>query len=101
MNLDEIIKKLCPGPNGSFSIRWNDEASVNRATVREWLAADLNDTYNEKDFISPEEKQKCIDTNSLWTVQWYPANPTSFYLIHAATFEAIMKELEEEVATDE
>lgn len=57
-------------------------------TVVEHLA-DLNgDLY---DWPSDEEKQRAIDTNELWTLQWYPKTPIGFNAVAAATLEALLE----------
>lgn len=42
--------------------------------------------------ISTEEKQKMIDTNEVWELQWYPDTPVSFYKVLGSTFEGVCKE---------
>ena len=42
------------------------------------------------DFESPEDKQVCIDTNELWTLQWYPNTPIGFNAVAASTLEKLL-----------
>jgi hypothetical protein len=35
-------------------------------------------------------KQRAIDTDSIWTLQWYPDTPIGFYAIAAPTLEELL-----------
>ena len=42
----------------------------------------INDYLNEehiREFISYEDAQECLQSNSIWEVQLYPRTPISFY----------------------
>ncbi len=41
-------------------------------------------------FPNDEEKQKCIDTNELWSIQWYPKTPGGFFCVAASTLEGAL-----------
>jgi hypothetical protein len=43
------------------------------------------------DFESDSEKQKCIDADDMWTMQWYPETPIGFNLIAAPTLEDLLR----------
>lgn len=43
------------------------------------------------DWVSEEEKQKAIETGSIWTVQWYPDTPVGFCVRTASTLEAALE----------
>lgn len=43
------------------------------------------------DFISYEEAQKCLLSDSIWEVQLYPISPISFYKTIASTLEECIK----------
>lgn len=46
----------------------------------------------EKDyFVSPEDLQKCIDTDELWGLQWYPETPIGFYKVNGSSLEIVLK----------
>lgn len=47
--------------------------------------------YDLCSWVSQEERQKAIETNELWTLQWYPRTPIGSYAIHASTLEALME----------
>jgi hypothetical protein len=44
----------------------------------------------EHDWISEEERKKAIETDSVWTLQWYPDTPIGSHCYAASTFEALM-----------
>jgi len=73
----------------------HNEYAGNYDTVTEQLDNDC-DYYSNDSWATPEEKQKAIDTNELWTLHWYPHSPVGFCLLHASTFEALMKYFEED-----
>jgi len=100
MNLDELKTALCKGEYSHLSIQWNDDIGANYSTAAEIIAENAHDYYDDESFISPEEKQKCIETNSIWTAHWYPDTPIGSYHLHASTFEALLKALEQEATND-
>lgn len=50
-----------------------------------------NDAWGDDDFVSIEDKQKCIETNDFWTIQWYPDTPVGFCYIVASTLEKALE----------
>ena len=48
-----------------------------------------------EEFVSPEEYQKCVDTDNVWSLQWYPDTPVSFFVIRAASLESIEAKIKE------
>lgn len=40
---------------------------------------------------SGDERKKAIDTNEIWTLQWYPNTPVGFNLIAASTLENLLE----------
>lgn len=94
MTLDQIKDALCVGEFSSFSITFNDGSGANYMSVEEWLFVDQSHFYCDDDFVGGKsERQRCIETNSLWTAQWYPNTPVGFCLLHAASFETLLKGL--------
>jgi len=47
-------------------------------------------TLLDDSWVSPEECQKAIISNELWTLQWYPDTPIGFHRVMASTLEAIL-----------
>lgn len=47
--------------------------------------------YGSDCWASEEQKQKAIETNDCWMLQWYPNNPTSCFIVAAADLEVLLK----------
>lgn len=43
------------------------------------------------EFSSEEEKNKVLETNEIWELQWYPDTPVGFYSVAAATLEECLR----------
>lgn len=43
-----------------------------------------------RECVSPEERQRCIDTDEVWGLQWYPITPVGSYSVHASTLMACL-----------
>ena len=65
MTLEQKIAQLQGGkPNAisfEFNEHWADREPVAKAV----------DALSQDNWISDEDRQKCIETNSLWVVRWY------------------------------
>lgn len=46
--------------------------------------------WMERSDVSEEEKQRMIDTNEIWELQWYPDTPVGFYKVIGATLEEVL-----------
>lgn len=52
----------------------------------------INTAYKDEDgWLSKEDKQKCIDTNELWVIQWYPDSPVGFYTVLGSSLEIVLE----------
>lgn len=60
----------------------HNEHMVNYQTVAEAILEERE--FDADGWISEEQKQKAIDTNDCWTIQWYPDTPIGFYRMHGA-----------------
>lgn len=56
------------------------------------LVSDYNLTET---FVSPEDYRKCIETDSLWVIQWYPDTPIGSYIVSGSTLEICMSRVME------
>lgn len=58
-------------------------------TAEKWIedreAHDIAD-----DWSSPDARQRCIDTNEVWVLHWYPQNPVGFFCIAGPTLEEVL-----------
>lgn len=92
MNLDNLKKKLCLGEFSHLIIQ-SDLHKGNYESVKdfvEWRQID------DEDFVSLDEKNKCLDENKLWSIQWYPNSPGGFEILCASTFESIYNHIMKE-----
>jgi hypothetical protein len=55
-------------------------------SVGEWLAYQ----QTEPDWPSADERQRAINTNEMWILQWYPDTPIGFNRVAAATLDACL-----------
>jgi hypothetical protein len=101
--LDEIKAKLCVGEFSHLHLTWNDYSAPNYMSVADGFEHDAgsgpeSQYFPEGSFVGgAEEKKRCAETNSVWTAHWYPETPVGFCVLHAATFETLLKGLREEV----
>lgn len=87
MKLEELAKHLLEGEFSSLSITFNDHKS-NYQTAKE--AIEEGQWFSPDDFVSPVEMQKSIETNTIWSLQWYPQTPVGFHVLYASSFQAIL-----------
>lgn len=77
-----------PRHEASLHLTHNDHKSY-YLTVAQAIA-DGDHGYSEDCWISPEQKQKAIETNECWTLQWYPDTPVGFCILSAADLDALL-----------
>jgi len=46
---------------------------------------------HELDWATPDARERCIATNELWQLQWYPDTPIGSYSVFGATLEEVLK----------
>lgn len=74
-----------PEHKAGLMIRHNDHKNVYE-TIEQYERGDSSDYW-----ISEEERQKAIETDELWELQWYPETPVGFYMIYGSTLEAVLE----------
>lgn len=52
--------------------------------------------HGYRDWVSEEQKQKAIDTNDCWYIQWYPNTPVGFCLMAAADLDVLLEHANKE-----
>lgn len=72
----------------SLSITFNDHANYYQSAAA-WVV-EQEDGGSSFDWVSTEERQKAMDTNSIWVCQWYPRTPIGFYSLAASSFAVLM-----------
>ena len=74
-------------PCYNFSLDFNNHKSY-YMSLEDYL-----DEYREQKDITPEERKKCIETDTLWEIQLYPLTPISFIYVASSTFEGALIEI--------
>lgn len=76
-----------PKHEASLHLTHNEHKS-HYMTVEECI---LTKDHGYRDWVSEEQKQKAIDTNECWYLQWYPNTPVGFCLLAAADLDVLLK----------
>ncbi len=79
-----------PNHKASLTIIHNDHKS-NYKTVAEAIE-DGDHGYKNNCWINEEQKQKSINTDDCWIIQWYPDTPIGFYILSAADLDKLIEE---------
>lgn len=77
-----------PPHKASLYLQHNDHLSSYQ-TVETWLADERN-IAEEPSWESPAHRQRAIDTNEIWVLQWYPDTPIGFHRVAAPTLEELL-----------
>lgn len=51
----------------------------------------LDDYYGHYVFRSDRDRERCIELDEVWTMQWYPETPIGFVAIAAPTLSALIE----------
>lgn len=88
--LAEKFAEMLPKHKAGLFLEHNDHKTVYQSAADRIEEMDIFDIY---EWVSPEQKQKAIDTDSIWTLQWYPDTPVGFCCLAAADFSALLSAL--------
>lgn len=77
-----------PSHEASLHLTHN-EHKANYGTVEQAIRDEYHG-YDDDCWVSPEQKQKAIDTNDCWTLQWYPHTPVGFCILSAADLDVLL-----------
>lgn len=86
---------VIPKHAAGFSLRHNENRTLYRTVAEELDVSASGDYYADDSWAAPGEKQAAIDTNELWTAQWYPDTPVGFIVVHASTLERLVARIRE------
>lgn len=94
--IDNLLRSLLKGDFSSLTIAFNDQHACNYNTAQQWAedfpVSNEMHNYNTLDeWVSPEEREKAIANNSVWSIQWYPDTPVGFCILYASSFEALIE----------
>lgn len=59
-------------------------------TVKDYIEC-MPPAYEPDYFTSPEDMQKCIESNDCWCLQWYPNTPVGFYKVCGSSLEIVLE----------
>ncbi len=86
----EELRGLLTGGHSQIYITFNDHAANYRTAAQWWDEADEH-ARDFADWVSDEERDRALATNSVWCIQVYPETPIGFVAWWASTFEAAAK----------
>lgn len=104
--VETLLRELLKGEHSSLTIGFNDLHACNYQTARQWSEEmgdmDGSQTYNDlRDWVSPEEREKALATNSVWSLHWYPNTPIGFNELLASSFSALITGLTRLTSSDQ
>jgi hypothetical protein len=77
-----------PRHEASLSLTHNEHKAYYQ-TVQDRINDD-DHGYRADDWVSEGQKQKAIETNDCWTLQWYPDTPVGSYVLSAADLDVLL-----------
>ncbi len=88
-NAEPLYTKLeLPKHKASLTISHNSHKDY-YMTVAD-LLKENHPSIDVENFVNEEDMQKCIDTDELWEIQWYPNTPVGFYIVCGSTLEIVL-----------
>lgn len=86
-DLEAQLRGLLRGEHSHLSVSFNGHSS-NYCTVAEAIE---NGLYDWTDWASDDERERAIEMNRVWTVQWYPNTPVGFCAVAASSLGAALE----------
>lgn len=83
------MENKLPKHKCSLELTHNSHKDVYQ-TAEEWIK-EHNMRGDPLGWESEKHKQRAIDTNEIWTLQWYPETRIGFYRVSAPTLEELLK----------
>jgi hypothetical protein len=77
-----------PEHKGELSLTHNQHKSYYKTVQQE--IDDGGHGYSDDCWVSPEQRQKAIDTDECWSLQWYPQTPVGFIIMSAADLDVLL-----------
>lgn len=74
-----------PPHEAGLSLHHNEHKNVYMTA-----AAYIEEQGAHWDWVSPEQRQKAIETDSIWALQWYPNTPIAFCALAAADLDVLL-----------
>lgn len=76
-----------PDHKAALYLKHNDHLSCYQ-TVQEYID---NKDFGYDSWVSEEQKQKAVETNDCWVLQWYPDTPVGFCVLAAADLDVLLE----------
>jgi hypothetical protein len=86
--LEIALLGLLKGQHSNLTISYNDENGPNYMTVREYVEQGMSD---QQEWLSEAERQRAMELNQMWTLQWYPNTPVGFHWLSASSLPALIE----------
>jgi hypothetical protein len=96
--IEEMIAFLGNKQEEALEISFNPHR--NYSSTVEWYFTVPEPVFKDSDFISPEDRQTCIDNATFWEVKWYP-HGHGFHSIIASTLRLALEYMYEEACEEE
>lgn len=87
----DLLEKL-PAHDCELTLTHNSHKSYYE-TAAQWLESLSAEMYDWKD---EDAKRRAIETNEIWTLQWYPNTPIGFHSVAAPTLRELLELVEGE-----
>lgn len=89
--MSEKLKEIARRCKGPVSLEYRDRAGCyEKLKDIVTTGEDDYDYYHESNFITPEDFNKCVETDEYWCLQFYPDTPVGFYYAFAHDMDALL-----------
>jgi hypothetical protein len=84
MSSEDQVGMLGPSYTGVQCL-WHNPNRDHDETVAEYIDRQYGREFPYR-FKDVESRQRCVDTDQIWVLSWYPKSPAGFIAIAAPTF---------------
>lgn len=88
MKLFELLN-INTADTGNWMLEFN-EHKTSYMTVEQEI-----ETFEFYNFVSEEDKQKCIDTNTLYLLHWYKNTPVGSFKLAGSSLEIVESQVQD------
>lgn len=81
------LLEILPAHAASLTLQHNEHKNYYETVSQRYCQDDW------LEWVSDQERLRAIETDEIWTAQWYPATPSGFYTLGASTLEALLAAL--------
>ena len=94
-NFGEFVNAL-PAHKAGLFINHNEHLGY-YLTAAQHIEQELDREFMRRDEWPEGEIEKAIETNEIWSIQWYPDTPVGFCKVFASTLPAALQFIADEV----